>query len=87
MQNFDGENYNYRKDRQSGTRRIIRRGWSNFPVGESPMRAALQKAGLVRAFKIHGPLNRVLYQLARIPQRQFFFDVCLIGLDGLHAQV
>jgi hypothetical protein len=45
------------------------------------------KTGLVPAVQIHGPFDRMLHQLASIPECQFFLDVRLVGLDGLHAQV
>ena len=34
-----------------------------------------------------GPLNRVLYQFAGTAERELLFDMRLIGLYGLHANV
>jgi len=35
----------------------------------------------------HVPFHRVLHQLARASQAKFFFDVRLVGFDGLDAEM
>jgi hypothetical protein len=41
----------------------------------------------LRAFRVHRPLDGVLNKFSRISQRQLLFDVSLVRLDRLRADV
>ena len=64
-------------------------------TGESPQAITLALGQISNTFsvllmssiQIYAPLNRMLHQFARVSQRQLLLYMCLVGFNGLHAEV
>ena len=48
---------------------------------------ALMQGTAVSSWSRSSTLNGVLHQFARVPKPELLFQVSLVGLDGLHAEM